>query len=211
MPGKLGAKYRKKLKRLDLQRDYQLALLSGHGKVAIDLGANVGEFSAQMAPIFRKVYAFEPDPWTVERLRTRLEDFESVEIVQAAASTENGQMSIYRAPDFFDDPAKKSLSSTLVQSKLNVAEAATETVQALDFVQFLRELDEDVHLLKIDIEGAEVALLEKLLDDPVLDRVSYVFVETHETRVPDLAARTEALRQRVDKHSGPTSINLEWT
>jgi len=66
-----------------------------------------------------------------------------------------------------------------------------------------------VRLLKIDIEGAEVPLLEALLDHPALEKVDMIFCETHENRLPALAARTEALRKRVAGLARP-KINLDW-
>ena len=118
-------------------------------------------------------------------------------------------MPIYRSPKFDDDPRKGSLSTTLIAEKSNVGAEATETVAVRDLCAFLDALDSDIALLKIDIEGGEVALLEKLLDHPVLSRIDAIFVETHETKLPTLAARSRALRRRVRGMTHPV-IDMDW-
>lgn len=83
-------------------------------------------------------------------------------------------------------------------------------VAVRDVPACLRALDSDVALLKIDIEGAEVALLEALLDDPVAQRIDHIFVETHETKLPpDLARRSRALRRRVAGMTHPR-VDMDW-
>jgi len=208
--GKKGQKYKKKLKQLNVQRDFDSALSAAHGKTAIDLGANVGEYTLRFAEVCQKVYAFEPDPWTADELRARVSHLPNVEVVEAAAATEDGELSIYRTPDFFDDPVKHSQSTSLVQDKINVDQEPAHMAKTIDFVRFLKGLQEPVHILKIDIEGAEVELLERLLGDPVCDRITHMFVETHETRIPTLAERTMRLREQVASRSGKTAINLDW-
>ncbi len=47
------------------------------------------------------------------------------------------------------------------------------------------------------MEGAEVPILESLLDGGLIDRADWVFAETHERIIPGLAERTIALRRRV--------------
>ena len=47
-----------------------------------------------------------------------------------------------------------------------------------NFLVYLENLDEDIGTLKIDIEGAEVELLEALFDRPdILERVRHIFAE----------------------------------
>lgn len=212
VPGRIGLKYASKLRMRflpEVQEAYRAALRGADGKICIDLGANLGEHTREMAGVAAKVYAFEPDPWSAEELRKRVADLDNVEVVEAAAGTEDGTIQIYRTADFDDAPEKRSLSTSTIADKLNVDESAALEVKQVDFARFLRDLDADVALIKIDIEGAEVALLESLLDDPALNRVGHIFVETHESRIPALAARTMSLRERVAGMTTPV-INMDW-
>ena len=63
----------------------------------------------------------------------------------------------------------------------------------------------------MDIEGAEVDLLEALLDRPdIMKRIEYIFVETHETRIQGHEIRVKLLQDRVQEIQQPI-INLHWS
>ena len=64
-------------------------------------------------------------------------------------------------------------------------------------------------LVKIDIEGAEVALLERLFDTGAIARMGRVFVESHEKQLPSLRARTFALIDRAARLPG-RPVTLDW-
>src|SRR3546814_19120042 len=49
-------------------------------------------------------------------------------------------------------------------------------------------MDRPVALLKMDIEGAEVAVLERLLERGLHDRVESAFVEVPDRKLPELVA-----------------------
>ena len=69
-------------------------------------------------------------------------------------------------------------------------------------------LDEKIGVLKLDIEGAEVDLLEALLASPIiLSRIRHIFAETHEKRILDHRMRVKAIRKRARKVKQP-DINL---
>ena len=58
--------------------------------------------------------------------------------------------------------------------------------------------DDDIGILKVDIEGAEVPLLEALFDrSDLMGRISHIFAETHEWLIPDHKPRVKALRARA--------------
>jgi hypothetical protein len=61
----------------------------------------------------------------------------------------------------------------------------------------------------MDIEGAEVPILESLLNSSIAERIHCIFVETHEFKVPGLLERTDALRKKISKMKQPM-IYLNW-
>lgn len=179
------------------------------GDIAIDLGANAGEFTAPMAATGAQVYAFEPDPHAADLLRNKVAGFDNVTVIEAAAGTQDGQATLYRKKGFGSEPDRATKSSSLFSEKSNVTEADAVQIEICDFVAFLTGLGHDVALTKIDIEGAEVPLFEALLASGAAKRLRRVFVETHERSLPQLAARTAALKSALTVQTVP-SVNWDW-
>ncbi|SEK74359.1 methyltransferase, FkbM family [Roseivivax marinus] len=212
LPGPRGlhyrTKYRKTLTPL-AEAAFEAALARVEGRACIDLGANLGTVSRRMALTAGRVYAFEPDPWTATELRTRVADLPNVEVIEAVAGSEAGTVTLYRRTGFDTDREKLSQGASTLADKRNVDPDCAIEVPQVDFPAFLEALDAPVAILKMDIEGAEVALLEALFDRPAFARIDHVFVETHEDRLPALAARTEALRRRAARTDRP-HIDMNW-
>ena len=212
LPGALGLKYRRKLRKLyapAAEAAFHEALRDAAGTVCFDLGANLGQHTRVMAASAAKVYAFEPDPWTAAKLRDVLGDLPNVEIVEAAAGTEDGTFPLYRTATFEDDPVEQSQSSSLMAQKQNIDTSRAVDVKVIDFPAFLERLGTRIGVIKMDIEGAEVPLLETLFDHPVMARIGHIFVETHESRIPELLQRTDALRARAATMTQPV-VNMDW-
>jgi len=181
----------------------------GPGDTAIDLGANAGEFTRPMAETGARVFAFEPDPHALDRLGQVAAAYPNVTVIPAAAGTEDGQATLYRTADFDRAPDRRSKSSSIYAEKRNVDAERALTIEIRDFPAFLDRLDTEIALIKIDIEGAEVALLEALLPHPAAARIGEIYVETHERRLPHLAARTRALKARTAGCDRPR-VNWDW-
>lgn len=210
LPGAEGDKYTRKYNQLAAKRQFSNAVKQASGKICIDLGANLGDYTLNMAQTAKKVYAFEPDPWTCDALRENLSGLANVEIVEAAAGTSEGSVSLFRHQEFEKNRTLNSQSSSVIAAKSNISSQNAVVVRQIDFLSFIRDLNEDICVLKIDIEGAEVDLLEALLDDVnLLERIQNVFAETHESRIPGHASRVEDLRRRV-LGLKQTKINLYW-
>lgn len=177
--------------------------------ICVDLGANVGDITLRMAESGARVIAFEPDPWAVATLRAAAGHLD-VEIVAAAAGLTDGTVGIYRHRDFDRDTARASQSTSTFAEHGDVTPDVAVTVRQIDLAAWLKALDAPVHILKIDIEGGEVALLERLLEDrDLLDRIGFVFAEMHDWIVPSLADRVRVLRRRTRYMHAPV-FDLDW-
>ena len=211
LPGAPGRRYEHKLMRLHARTiEFEAAVRRCEGTTCIDLGANVGKYTRKMASGAKQVIAFEPDPWACAALRANVADLDNVRIENAAAGTREGRVLLYRHARFEEDPRLYSQSSSVVSSKRNVTGEDAVEVRQVDFIGYLEDLDTDIGLIKMDIEGAEVALLEALFDRPdILRRIDCLFAETHETRIPGHEPRVKALRERAREMERPY-INLYW-
>lgn len=202
-PGRRGKKYARKYA-------FATAVRRSRGMTCIDLGANVGKYTRIMASEAKQVIAFEPDPWTCALLRDNLADLDNIRIEPVAAGTSERKVPLYRHPGFAENPVYHSQSSSVVaRGGLIIADGTVE-VRQIDFIRYLEDLNEDIGILKIDIEGAEVELLESLFDKPtVLKRIAYIFAETHERAYEDHGPRVATLREMAGQTERP-QINLDW-
>lgn len=181
----------------------------GPGDLVIDLGANVGLFTERMAATGADVVAFEPDPHAFALLTQRMAGKANVTLIPAAAGDAKGTLRLFRHRDFAAGPDRRTTSSSIVAGKRNMDETGGVDVEVIDFTAWLAQTARPVALLKIDIEGAEVALLERLLASPYADLVALAFVETHERVIPHLRTRTAALKSLAAGRTRPV-INWDW-
>ena len=210
LPGERGYRYERKYWRLVAPREFEKAITRCEGLTNIDLGANVGIYTRILATGAKRVIAFEPDPWAAAELRSNLADLDYVTIENAAAGTSDGTEILYRHTRFAETPALYSQSSSVIAAKDNVCPEEAIEVTQIDFIAYLESLQDIVGILKIDIEGAEVELLEALFGRPdLLRRIKYIFVETHESKIPGHKSRVRDLYESARAMRQPR-INMGW-
>ncbi len=177
--------------------------------LVIDCGANLGKFTRLLAARGATVHAFEPDPYTFARLCENTSHLPNVICHNKAVGVGQAKVKLYRTPDFDESPDAASISSSVFPDKVNVAENNYVEVEQIDLVSFIRDAGRRIRLIKIDIEGAEVPLLEHMIETGSLDTTGVAFVETHDTRIPALAERTAKLRKAAeDRFEG--KLYLDW-
>ena len=215
IPGTLGYIARRKLKRrlcTRMQDTFTEVLAdTSTGDLCIDLGANLGEFTCRMAETGADVISFEPDPGAFEVLQSATADLSNVTLIQKAVGHQNDTLMLWRSAKWSpDDPAGQTQSSSIVhRDSGNDAQNAVE-VEVVDLIAFLEGLDRDVRIIKMDIEGAEWEVMNRLIDHPVLSRIDCIFVETHERQNPaKFVPMFDRLQERAEQIKRPY-INLYW-
>jgi FkbM family methyltransferase len=123
------------------------------GMVFLDLGANIGYFSAIAAALLGasgRVFAFEPSPACFERLQRNLRSFVQAVALQCALSDKAGLASLYL------HPTESGWGSLLPASELT-QRVKVNTIRLDDWAEEtgLPRVD----FLKVDIEGGEYAAL----------------------------------------------------
>lgn len=179
------------------------------GEIAIDCGANVGLYTKQLALSGATVYAFEPNPIAFEALQNEVGGMENVYLYNAATTTEPGKHKLYLHRKDAKDPLLFSVSSSLISAKKNVNSNDYVEIDGVVLHEFIKDLGKPVKLLKMDVEGAEIELLNKLLDEGLATSIQAGFVEVHDRKIPSLADATEALRKRLINENAE-HITLDW-
>jgi FkbM family methyltransferase len=178
--------------------------------VVVDLGANKGSFTRQVLHRAGEIHSVEPDPLVFRTLEQSFASEPRVKLYNAAIGAEDGEISFYRQVEFDErDPTRYSVSSSVFPAHRGVDGAHPIRVPQIGIVGFLRKIGKHVDLMKIDIEGAEVPVLETLFDTALLKSISVILVETHEHSLPELVDRTDALRQRARRFDRP-KVDMNW-
>jgi len=185
------------------------------GDVVIDCGANVGAVSGPLAETGATVHAFEPDPFAFGELSKRVAGMDNVILHNAAVGVTAGSVRLMRAENFAENPKGGSVKSTVVAGGRNIDERdeATIEVEMIALPGFIRNLAAEageVAFLKLDIEGAELDLLEHMQAERLFDLVRLTVAETHENKFRDLRPRFAALRDSIAADHPVTRVNLDW-
>lgn len=128
------------------------------GMVVLDVGANIGYFTLIAAKLVGeegKVFAFEPEPYNFDLLvrNLKLNGYHNVTPAQKAISDKNGRATLFLDRTQWD---QHSLSRRNVT---NFSGNSIEVdVQTLD--DFLKDFGHRVDFAKIDVQGAELAVIQ---------------------------------------------------
>ena len=162
--------------------------------LVIDVGAYEGEFTALMRQDWdARVVAIEPIPEFASSLEARFSDDVRVSVLAAALGAAAGFISISLSQDG---------SSAWVFSADSVE---VPLVDVSDVVN-----DQQVALLKINAEGAEFDVLDRLVDTGQIMQVDTIQVQFHRF-VPGARNRRKKIRRRLqDTHRCAWNVPWVW-
>lgn len=179
------------------------------GSIALDCGANVGDISLYIAGHGLHVIAFEPDPLAREELQRRTESNPAITIEPGAVGAANGTLPLYQEPSVARDNLSETIGSSLIFRGDYHRNQPVVEVPVIDLAEYIRGLPTMPWLVKLDIEGNEVGVLNAMLDAGLHNDIELIVAETHARFSPELARRTEELRERLKKDA-IKNVNLDW-
>jgi FkbM family methyltransferase len=135
-------------------------------RLAVDIGANRGDVSSRLLQVGYQVYAFEPFPAVIDKLKNRLGDHPNFRLFPFALGSENQTQELHIATDetpdntyqdasFYSSLTKHSLSEGLV-----FTDTISVTVKTLASLHDAEELPKDIGLVKIDTEGFDLEVIK---------------------------------------------------
>jgi len=147
----------------------------GPRSLVVDLGAHEGDWAAHMYDKYQcRILGFEPDPESFPKLAARFRGHEHVAVYDYGlhdrdAGLELAQMGM--GSTLFDEPLPSPTRPNVV------------SVRVRDIASVFDELDVKwIDLLKINIEGGEFEVLERLIETAWMSRIRCLMVQFHEWR-----------------------------
>ncbi len=182
------------------------------GDLAVDCGANLGVVTERLAATGADVVAFEPDPYSFAILQEKFSGLANVTLVQAAVGIGTGTVRLMRAENFEKNRKGASVKSTIVEAGRGIGAGEGFDVPLVDFPAFLRKRGASVPIafVKMDIEGAELDILEAMGREALFGHVRCLVAETHERKFPHLRPRYRALRAALAVPELAAKVNLDW-
>jgi FkbM family methyltransferase len=177
--------------------------------VVIDCGANVGDMTQQFAATGATVHAFEPDLLAFTRLQKRFGNSPNVFLYPQGVWNKNGELPLFMHKDQTDDKIEYTVSSSLIPNKINVDPNRSKIIQVIDLTDFMFKLRKKIQVVKLDIEGAEIAVLKKILETEAYNLFDLMLVETHEAKIPGLDQELIALK-KIMRDKKVTHIRMDW-
>lgn len=167
----------------DILTDHDLSPNS----VVLDVGAFVGDWAEKIAERYDAVvHAFEPAPGALRQLDARAERFPGIHVHAFGLGRR-------------DETATLALAGPGSSIYADSGSFGEADVPIRDVVTVLDELGIDrVDLLKVNIEGGEFDLLDRLAEAGRLDRIDRVMVQFHEFH-PKAYRRRRANRRALGR------------
>ncbi|MFL6233066.1 MAG: FkbM family methyltransferase [Thermoanaerobaculia bacterium] len=196
-------------------RDSSSKLLSALGrwarprprKVFVDCGSNTCKVLAERIErgLETEFFAFEPQPdlaACVDEIRSRY-PATPIHFFDRAVWVHDGTLDFYLATEW--GPNYRGGSTLLAGHVKNAAKvdyAHPMTVKCIDFSRWIRRnfSPRDHLVVKMDIEGAEYPVLEKMMAEGTIDYIAELIVEFHWQMNENLSQeRHDALRKALDR------------
>ena len=201
---------RKRQRKKGAAMEFEAALSAlGPDDICIDCGANVGTITSRFAETGCKVHAFEPEPNCFAILQKKFRAMPNVTLMNAAVGIENSEVELFFADGVDEDFEKLSRASSLYSSKRNIDPTNKIAVRQIDIIAYIRSIGNPISILKMDIEGAEIPILDKIMSEDISLPIRAIFAELHDNKIPEFAAMGTLLRQRAEAQRD-IRINLDW-
>ncbi|KEO75576.1 FkbM family methyltransferase [Anditalea andensis] len=176
----------------------------------IDCGANIGDICALFLTKNASIIAFEPDPMAYKLLVDRFEGNPNITCHNKAVSDEDCTAKLYfHTEQHQNSHSAYTVSSSIVKNKVNINSLNSIEVEAVDLDRYISNLNRWVDILKMDVEGAEIDILEKMIQNKTYQNIGLILVETHETKIPGHHKKVAAIKATIDKLK-IKNIKLNW-
>lgn len=188
------------------------------GDICIDCGANQGLFTDVIAFQNGICHSFEPNPLLFSLLKRKFSSNPNVFLNFSAVSKENGEIDFILAENI-NEHFLEYIEGGSISQDIHYAEeqkgrpvhyCKVKQIRLVDYLQDnILNQNQDVYILKLDVEGAEFDIVEDLIESNVFEHCKYIFVETHARHFTDGEERLERIKALIlDRNI--SNIFLDW-
>ena len=178
--------------------------------ILIDCGANIGAITSKFARTGAQVYAFEPNPACFSVISKRFSLTPNVTCFNKGVMDKTCALELVtRDPHGKWDEIDVSVGSTVMLNQIPPG-FSRKSIECIDLSEFIFSLNQKVRFIKLDIEGAEIPVINGLIDTKAIDRVDLVLAETHEKQLPLLRDETDRMRQRISDCGLDEKFRFDW-
>jgi FkbM family methyltransferase len=162
---------------------YRFRLEIGNEEVVfIDCGANLGQafdwFSKFFPVSHVKYQLFEANKNCEDALREKVSDDPNVEINIKAISTFTGELKLFGLNE--ENQVSQGASVEQDHNFGHDGSSGSALVPCIDFLEVLKQQSNNATLfVKMDIEGHECDVLERVIEQGCVDKISVIFLEFH--------------------------------
>jgi FkbM family methyltransferase len=171
-------------------------------KILLDCGSHLGESVSKfrnMIPDISEyeIHMFEPNPYLFNQINEN-ESFSGCIKNNACVTDYTGTIKLWGCVK-----NKESVGSTIEKSKSNfdgISEDDYVMIDCIDLVDYIKTKfnSNDFIILKLDVEGAEYSILEKLIETNVIDYVNKLFCEFHSVWLdPSFTERERKIKETI--------------
>lgn len=96
-------------------------------------------------------------------------------------------------------------------NEMLVSSADYDEVKLIDLVEYITQniLPQRIFMLKLDIEGAEFEVMDKIISSKLYEKIDYIACETHERYFKDGKEKIKNLREKIAQNN-IKNIFLDW-
>ena len=158
----------------------------------IDCGANIGQSIEWARKMFKDddllIDSFEPLPMNIVALNESFPPQSGLTIHEAAVSNRDGEAT------FFCQNRGARTGSSLIEGKTSTSRNDTCVVKTIDLAQWVKNniKDDEIAILKLDIEGAEYEVIPHLLQSGIHKIIDYWLVGLHGRKSPNYSPEVES-------------------
>ncbi len=137
-----------------------------------------------------KIILFECNPVLVSKLISVVN--ENITLEDKAIWIYDGEINLYLG-------SESDLSSSLIREKVNINKNNSIIVKCIDFSRYILDnfSEDDFIVLKLDIEGAEFDVLNKMIDDGSIKYIDELCGELHAGKIQKPLSIEDELRSKL--------------